>query len=386
MDRPQGYRLSADAHGGTVAMGGGAGERAPGSEGHDTGNIVAGLRGLHRLRRCLNGLGDLPAFVLRHDVRSGRIDWWELLRDDRHLRPYDFEFRFSVAGRRDAYHAANIAALRSSGSAQVSTLLGFSDLYVPLVIDRDFTLIFFCGQWATDVPTRDTITGAWRDLSGQEPVFADALFRTWARCCLRVPVLNAALRDGLIAMGQLLGRLFSDDSPAAERAVDSLREQVFLPFIHDDSWVESCLDTTGLTRPPWGLDEFLDVRIVEETQLRHRPSQLAVVVPNLTTRGGRDGLDIWIQQRQFQHQALLVAAQAPDMVAASLGDQGILVALAARPSLRGARTPGVLRGAVPRATTDLARADWFQGGRRIGHGGRARAGSRAVLPLRRGGC
>lgn len=302
---------------------------------NDDDTAVAGLRGLHRLRRCLNGLDDLPAFVLRHEVRSGRIDWWELLRDDRRLRPYDFEFHFSVAGRRDAYHAANVAALRATGAAQVSSLFGFSDLYVPLVVDRDFTLMFFCGQWTAEVPDRQTITGVWRELSGLDPVFEDRLFRNWARCCLRVPVINAELRDGLISMGHLLGRLFSGDAQAAERAIDRLREQVFLPFIHDDSWVESCLDTTGLTRPPWGLDDFMDVRIVEETQLRHRPSQLAVLVPDLATRAGGDGLDVWIQQRRFQHQALSLAGRIPDVVAASLGDQAVLVALAAPPTLRG---------------------------------------------------
>jgi AraC-like DNA-binding protein len=297
--------------------------------------MVAGLRGLHRLRRCLNGLGDLPAFVLRHDVRSGRIDWWELLRDDRRLRPYDFEFHFSVAGRRDDYHAANVAALRASGSARLSSLFGFSDLYVPLLIDQEFTLVFFCGQWATEVPPRAKITGVWRELSGHDPVFEDLLFRTWARCCLRVPVLDPALCHGLISIGQLLGRLFSGDAQRAERAIDRVREQVFRPFIHDDSWVESCLDTTGLTRPPWGLDEFMDVRLIEETQLRHRPSQLAVMVPNLAARAGGDELDVWIQQRQFQHHASLAAANMPDLMAASLGDQSVLVALAAPPALRG---------------------------------------------------
>lgn len=312
-----------------------AGELTAGAGVTAAGEMVAGLRGLHRLRRCLNGLGDLPAFVLRHDVRSGRIDWWELLRDDRRLRPYDFEFHFSVASRRDHYHAANVAALREGGSAQVGSLLGFSDLYVPLVIDREFTLIFFCGQWTREVPTRETITGVWRELSGHDPVFDDLLFRNWARCCLRVPILAPALGDGLISLGHLLGRLFSGDARRAEQAIDRVRDQVFRPFIHDDSWVDSCLDTTGLTRPPWGLDDFMDVRIIEETQLRHRPSQLAVMVPNLGARAGGDELDIWIQQRQFQHQAVLAAATTPDLVAASLGEQGVLVALAAPPALRG---------------------------------------------------
>lgn len=332
-----GYRVRDDAPDGRpfIAMTGNAGEQSAGDGGTAADMMVAGLRGLHRLRRCLNGLGDLPAFVLRHDVRSGRIDWWELLRDDRRLRPYDFEFHFNVAGRRDGYHAANVAAVRDSGFAQVSSLLGFNDLYVPLVVDPEFTLVFFCGQWATEVPTRETITGVWRELSGHDPVAEDVLFRNWARSCLRVPVLDPALCDGLISIGHLLGRLFSGDARPAEAEIDRVREQVFRPFIHDDSWVDSCLDTTGLTRPPWGLDDFMDVRIIEETQLRHRPSQLAVVVPNLAARAGSDELDIWIQQRQFQHHAVLAAAPIPDLVAASLGDQGVLVALAAPPALRG---------------------------------------------------
>jgi len=70
--------------------------------------ITAGLRGLHQIRRCLAGVGDLPAFVLRHDVHSGRIDWWELLSDDRRLRPYDFEFRFGIESARDDYHLRNV--------------------------------------------------------------------------------------------------------------------------------------------------------------------------------------------------------------------------------------------------------------------------------------
>src|SRR5436305_998577 len=82
------------------------------------------------------GTAGLPAFVLRHDLKVGRIDWWELLQDERRLRPYDFEFHFGVAGRRDVYHAANLAKARATGAAQVASLFGFSDLYVPLVSAR----------------------------------------------------------------------------------------------------------------------------------------------------------------------------------------------------------------------------------------------------------
>lgn len=297
--------------------------------------VVAGLRGLHRLRRCLTGLGDLPAFVLRHDVKLGRIDWWELLKDERRLRPFDFEFHFGVAGRRDAYHAENLAKLRATGEAQVGTLLGFSDLYVPLVVARTFTLVFYCGQWGQELATRQTIAGVWRELSGHEPVIEDVIFRQWARCCLNVPVLSRAVRDGLIELGGLLGQLFSDETAAVERRIDRLRERVFLPTIHDESWVDSCLDVTGLTRPPWGLDQFMDERIVEETRLRHRPSQLAILMPRLSERDGLDQLDRWVRQRHFQHHAANLARQMADCVAAPLGDHAVLVAFAAEPGIRG---------------------------------------------------
>ena len=168
---------------------------------HEPAATVAGLRGLHRIRRCLGGLGDLPAFVLRHDLKVGRIDWWELLQDERRLRPYDLEFHFGVAGRRDVYHAGNLAKARTTGEAQVASLFGFSDLYVPLVSARTFTLVFFCGQWANELPTRETIVTVWRELSGHEPVVDDVIFRQWARCCLDVPVLTQAVQEGLIELG-----------------------------------------------------------------------------------------------------------------------------------------------------------------------------------------
>ncbi|HVT08969.1 MAG TPA: AraC family transcriptional regulator [Polyangia bacterium] len=297
--------------------------------------VVAGLRALHRLRRCLAGLGDLPAFVLRHDVKVGRIDWWELLKDERRLRPFDFEFHFGVAGRRDVYHAENLAKLRATGQAQLTSLLGFSDLYVPLVTARSFTLVFYCGQWSRELPTRETILGVWRELSGHEPVVEDLIFRQWARCCLSVPILTAAVQEGLIELGALLGQLFSDNTETVERRIERLRDRVFLPTTHDESWVSSCLDLTGLTRPPWGLDEFMDERIVEETRLRHRPSQLAILMPKPSDRAGLDQLDRWIGQRQFQHHATLLARQMPDCVAAPLGDHAVLVAFAADPALRG---------------------------------------------------
>jgi AraC-like DNA-binding protein len=297
--------------------------------------LLDGLRGLHRLRRCINGLGNLPAFTLKHHVRSGRIDWWELLRDDRQLRPYDFEFFFSIAGRRDTYHAENVRRLRVTGAPQVASLFGFWDLYVPLVIGRTSTLVFFCGQWAKELPTRELVTRVWRELSGREPVTDDALFLRWARCCLAVPVLTSEVQAGLVKLGGLLRPLFSGDSVSARRRIEGLRARAFVPELHDDGWVESCLDTTGLTRPPWGLDEFMDERILEETRLRHRPSQLAILVPRWMPETRHDQLDLWIQQRHFQHHAVRLAGEISDCVAGVLGDHAILVALAAGPSQRG---------------------------------------------------
>jgi AraC-like DNA-binding protein len=302
--------------------------------------VVAGLRGMHRIRRSLAGLGDLPVFVLRHDLKQGRIDWWELLQDERRLRPYDFEFHFGVGGRRDEYHAENLARLRATGQPQVASLFGFSDLYVPLVIARTFTLVFYCGQWAGALPTRDLIVAVWRELSHHEPVIHDVMFRRWARCCLRVPVLAPDLREGLIELGGLLGQLFGGDTEAVERRIARLRERVFLPAIQDESWVNSCVDVTGLTRPPWGLDEFMDERIVEETRLRHRPSQLAILMPTFSDAGasdrpGADQLERWVRQRHFQHHATRLARQVPDCIAAPLGEHAVLLALAAEPSLRG---------------------------------------------------
>jgi AraC-like DNA-binding protein len=299
-------------------------------------DITAGLRGLHQIRRCLAGVGDLPAFVLRHDVRTGRIDWWELLNDDRRLRPYDFEFKFGIESVRDDYHARNIAEMRAAGKPQVASLFGHWDMYVPLVIAPEFTLLFFCGQFARDLPTAESIARVWHDIFGRERSLDDDTFRRWVRCCLAVPVLDEAVEKGLVELGALLGDLFAGESPRhVQRRIAHLRARAFLPIIHDDTWVDSCLDVTGLTRPPWGLDRFLDARIVEERRISCKPSQLALLVPQ--PRGPVDGdlLAGWVRRHHFQYHARKLAHELPDTIAAPFGDHAMLLALALDPKVRG---------------------------------------------------
>jgi AraC-like DNA-binding protein len=298
--------------------------------------VTAGLRGLHQIRRCLAGVGDLPAFVLRHDVHSGRIDWWELLNDDRRLRPYDFEFKFGIESVRDDYHARNIAEMRATGRPQVASLFGYWDLYAPLVIEPKFTLLFFCGQFARNLPTAESIASVWRDISGRQRSLDDDTFRRWVRSCLAVPILDEGVEKGLVQLGALLGELFAGESPRhVQRRIASLRARAFRPIIHDDTWVDSCLDVTGLTRPPWGLDRFLDARIAEERRISCKPSQLAILVPEPQGHVDGDLLVGWVRRHHFQYHARKLAHDLPDTIAAPLGDLSMLLALALNSKIRG---------------------------------------------------
>ncbi len=274
----------------------------------------------------------------------------------------------------------NLAKARDHGRGAGRSLFGFSDLYVPLVSARTFTLVFFCGQWAKELPTRETILTVWRELSGHEPVVDDVIFRQWARCCLAVPVLAGPVQDGLIELGGLLGQLFSDHTEAVERRIERLRERVFLPTIHDESWVSSCLDVTGLTRPPWGLDEFMDERIVEETQLRHRPSQLAILMPKLSERDGLDQLDRWIGQ------TTVPASRRPSWPVrcpiASRRRWGITPSwsrFAAAPSLRGRARQSHFESRCRLLQQTLRTTNRVRVSRRLGRRGRARTRSRSML-------
>jgi AraC-like DNA-binding protein len=301
----------------------------------DVAGITAGLRGLHQIRRCLAGVGDLPAFVLEHEVGSGRIDWWELLGDERRLRPHDFEFRFGIESVRDDYHARNIAQMRTTGEPQITSLFGYWDLYVPLVIEPQSTLLFCCGQFARELPTAESVETAWHDISGRQRSPGDEGFRHWVRCCLAIPVLDERIERGLTELATLLGDLFAGEPPhQVQERIVQLRKRAFLPSIHDDTWVDSCLDLTGVTRPPWGLDRFLDTRITEERQISYKPSQLALLAsqPRLHDE---DFLAASVRQHHFRYHARRLAHALPDTIAASLGDQAVLMALGLSPNVRG---------------------------------------------------
>lgn len=296
------------------------------------------LQALHHIQRSVRGIPNLPAFVLHHDLRSGRISWWELIEDVRRLRPFDFEFLFHVEQRRDEYHARNLAAIRRSGRQHIGTLFGFSDLYVPLAVAPSYTLAFTAGQWAARMPTADWLVALWRELSGHLPSSADPRFHRFVRCCLDVPVLDgtasrpaAALR-GLIELAKLLRELVGGRAPETVAGeVARVRRQILSPSMENHGWLGSCLDVDGVIRPPWGLDEFPDERLVDELGLDTRPSVLGILVRDVGEPAGAPGfVEEQLRRKAFQHAALRAVRAMDSCIAAPLGELSVVVALGSR--------------------------------------------------------
>lgn len=297
--------------------------------------LHAGLLGVHQLRRCLYGLGGVPCFVLHHTVSTGRIEWRELLRDDRRLRPFDFEFRLGKPEVRDAYHQDNLARVRRTGKARTAELYGFRDLYVPLAVTPSATLVLYAGQWAADVPSYAGLCRAWHDVSGREAAAADPLFRRWLRICLEVPVLSPEQVRGLVELGRAVARLTAG-APLAQvqKRIEGLKRRVFAPHAVDHNWVASAVDLDGLTRPPWGLDPELDPRLVEELGLTRRPSVIGVL--SLDRRRVRPApLEEQVILRRLQHEATRLCRQLESCLAAPLEDGSVIVALSVDPRVRG---------------------------------------------------
>ena len=148
-------------------------------------------------------------------------------------------------------------------------------------------------------------------------------------------MLDEAVEKGLIDLGALLGDLFAGESPRQVQRKIAESAGARIPAHYSRRWVDSCLDVTGLTRPPWGLDRFLDARIVEERRISCKPSQLAILVPE--PHGPVDGnlLAEWVRRHHLQYYARKLAHNLPDTIAAPLGDHATLLALALNPKVRG---------------------------------------------------
>jgi AraC-like DNA-binding protein len=273
-------------------------------------------------------LGNLPCFVLSEQRSTGQIAWWELLDDRRRLRPFDFEFKFGIASRRDSYHAANLARSRKSHGEVVRTLYGFSDLYVHIQSDPECTLAFYAGQWVRSPPTYEAICDLWRELSRRAASSSDPLFQRWVDSCLDVPVLSERQTLGLVALAECLTRLFGGESlTTVLRSIEQLRREYFSPEAIDDNWVESCLDLDGLTRPPWGLDPHPDPRLVEELRLEKRPSAVAILTLSREHRDPNAPLRQRVMAKQMQLQTKVLCRELANCVAGPLGKTAVILAL-----------------------------------------------------------
>lgn len=317
--------------------------------------LHTGLLGMHQLRRCLYGLGGVPCFILHQVLSTGRIEWWELLRDDRRLRPFDFEFRLGRPEVRDAYHRHNLARVRRSGRAYAPELYGFRDLYVPLAVTSSATLVLYAGQWAKAVPSYADLCRTWHELSGREAAAADPLFRRWLRTCLEVPVLSPEQVHGLKGLGRAVARLAAGAPPSeVQKRIEGLRRRVFAPHAVDHNWIASAVDLDGLTRPPWGLDSELDPRLVDELGLTRRPSAIGLL--SLDRRQLRPApLEEQVVQRRLQHEATRLCRQLESCLAGPLEDGSVIVALSVAPQVRGKNRGRRLESLLRELQRSLAR-------------------------------
>jgi len=300
-------------------------------------SLSLGLLGLHQLLRCLSGLEGLPCFILEHTVSTRRITWWPLVRDDRRLRPFDFDFRLGHPEIRDAYHQQNLRAVRGTGRARQAQLFGMFDLYVPVAVTSGATLVLYAGQYLEQPLDHAALTRAFRELAGRDPGPRDPIFHRFVQACLSLPILHPEQVRGLTELGFALKSLGEGSSlEQVQRTIERLRRRRFSPHAVDHDWVHSATDLDGLTRPPWGLDPELDPRLVEELGLTRRPSVIALLALDRSRTGARS-LEVAPRLRALQHAAVRYCRDLDSCLGAPLEDEGVILALSLDGTTRGAR-------------------------------------------------
>ncbi len=294
-----------------------------------------GLLGLHQLSRCLAGLEGVPCFILEHRVRTGRIAWWPLVRDDRRLRPFDFDFRVGRPEIRDDYHRRNLWEARRTGRPQNAQLFGMSDLYVPISITSASTLVLYAGQYAERPFTPATLTQAFRELSSRDPGATDPIFHRFVRACLGLPILHPEQVRGLTELGAALASLDTNlPLGRVQRTIERLKKRRFSAHAVDHEWVNSAIDLDGLTRPPWGLDPELDPRLVEELGLTRRPSVIALLALD-RSRTRWSSVEELSYLCALQHAAARHCRELHSCLAAPLEGEGVILALSLDGTTRG---------------------------------------------------
>jgi len=239
-----------------------------------------------------------------------------------HPNTLRFELEHGVEGRYP-YNEQCIARVLATKKTVRGEHQGYSDLFVPVLVERSVEAIIITGPFLRSRPTSATILEQWRHLTGRRGQPADPEFAWYSSSLRGVLVLEGRQAERFQQLVECMARLFSGHGDAEKEAnrASVLRAKLQPVRFVERMWeaVRTILDERS-SRTWFTMHSTVELRRLGPTRMADHV--LVGLAANL--RPDDDRVDEAVRREGLQRAAVTLTRQMGEMLAGQVGDRGIV--------------------------------------------------------------
>ncbi|MBN2341042.1 MAG: helix-turn-helix domain-containing protein [Deltaproteobacteria bacterium] len=278
---------------------------------------------------------ELPVYLIEwnpeKDTREGEkaLVWMDLAQPNNlMLRPQHFESYFGKDHVRDSHYAEALSEADLTNNVVIKELFGTYDLFHPLPEEPGRPRAYlYAGQFLLKPPNWETISRAWRAMTGQEAASANRDFVHYVRMLLELPVFEPPLLEAVKSFFAQYARYLTSgyDDTDIRREIDNINSDVFAKYWPIRDWVDSIITPNKFLPPPWHfvgkLTDWMKVGIGIDSL----PTTAMTLMPLDSQKALLDPVKTLLRNAEIQRECIRFARNMDDTAATALQDYGVSI-------------------------------------------------------------
>ncbi|MBN2715567.1 MAG: helix-turn-helix transcriptional regulator [Deltaproteobacteria bacterium] len=278
---------------------------------------------------------ELPVYLVEWNPQKAlqdgekELDWMDLTRPiNSMLRPQHFESFFGKDRVRDEHYHEALTQASMTNRTVVRELYGTCDLFHPLPAEPNMPRAFlYAGQFLLEQPNWDSISRAWREMTGQEAASANRDFILYVRMLLDLPVFEPPLLDAIKSFFTLYGRYLTggQDDIDIRANIERINSTQFARLWPIRDWVDSIISPNKFLPPPWHfvgrLTDWMKVGI----GIENLPTTAMTMMPLDSQKEMMDPVRTLIRNARIQRECIRFARTLNNTAATALQDYGVSI-------------------------------------------------------------
>lgn len=250
--------------------------------------------------------------------------WYEVRLHQRENWPIDYDHTYGKREERHDFNRASFLEVLKEKNTVCATKDGLSAFFVPIFEKDEVAGVLQAGIFLKELPTRESLLGQWRKLTGCKERDFTPEFLDYVRTYLETPFLEEEVFGALREILELYAGLLSGAvSPllACKKTRDLSRE-VVTKYFPNRFWLKNAIRNNRAYPPTWWLGRIRRWER-EEMGLNRLPDTVLAVKLD-ETADPMDGLDLLLKQWHFQKEIYKFAKGMPQIAAFPVEDGGML--------------------------------------------------------------